>query len=74
MVPSSRLYKFRTASISFEVSGVQWYVDDSPHLEGDFPEQARRVKTVKVQPGLANYPPGSDRRLLPRATLDSDRY
>ena len=55
-------------------SGAAWYEDDSPHLGPVFrTEQARLVKTVKVQAALAGAN-GSDRRLDSKATLTSDRY
>ena len=52
VVPSSRLEVVLLSIItSLKVSGLQWYVDDSPHL-GHFTVsvlQARWVKTVKVR-------------------------
>ena len=53
------------ATTAVGVSGCTWYGDDSPHLTGSGREQARLVKTVKVQVPSAKGGPGSDRRLPP---------
>ena len=53
------------ATTAVGISGYMWYGDDSPNLTGSGQEQARLVKTVKVQVASAIGEPGSDRRLPP---------
>ena len=67
------------ATAGVRYGGYTWYGDDSPHLaDSQDSEQARPVKTVKVQVPSAEGGPGSDRRLRPGRLVASsgsrDRY
>ena len=54
-------YRLVGARVACRFVGTAWYVDDSPHLaegraqDGDFCEQARLVKTVKVSIPIAKW-------------------